>query len=111
MPAGASLGDWLGLAAADNDALATSAGDRWIASWAGLPVISRLDRTVCTSHPGNGRRPLSGSATRNRSAGRMASRTSAQPSQQSLALTLTLDRVAHIKCCHCYLRSLHNTEK
>ena len=41
----------------------------------------------------------------------MASRTSAQPSQQSLALTLTLDRVAHMKCCHCYLRSLHKTEK
>jgi hypothetical protein len=51
-PAGALPGDWLGLAAADNDALVTSAGDRWMASWAGLPVISRLDRTVCTSHPG-----------------------------------------------------------
>ena len=58
-PAGALLGNWFGLAAADNDALVTSTGDRWMASWAGLPVISRLDRTVCTSHPGNGGRPLS----------------------------------------------------
>ena len=58
-PAGALLGDWFGLAAADNDAVVIKAGDRWMASWAGLPVISRLDRTVCTSHPGNGGRPLS----------------------------------------------------
>jgi hypothetical protein len=57
--ADSSFEDWVGLAAADNDALVTSAGDRWMASWAGLSVISRLDRTVCTSHPGNGRRPLS----------------------------------------------------
>ena len=73
IPADASLGDWLGLAAADNDALVTSAGDRWMASWAGLLVISRLDRTVCTSHPGNGRRPLSHERRGgNRNTGRVA---------------------------------------
>src|SRR5262249_8373509 len=44
--AGAPFGDWLWPAAAAKDALAAGAGDRWIASWAGPPVISRLDRTV-----------------------------------------------------------------
>ena len=111
MSAGASLGDWLGLAAADNDALVTRTGDRWIASWAGLPVISRLDRTVCTSHRGNRRRPLSrerydGTGS---PAGGQPSR--AQPSQRSLGLTLTLDRVTHVKCYDCHSRRFQKPRK
>src|SRR5690242_5307570 len=44
--------DWPRLAGAAKDAVGTGAGDRSSVSPAGLPVISRLDRTVLHLSPG-----------------------------------------------------------
>src|SRR5215470_17245875 len=48
----APLGYWARLAGASKDAVGTCAGDRSSVSRAGLPVISRLDRTVLHLSPG-----------------------------------------------------------
>ena len=45
-------GDWARLAGASKDAVGTCAGDRRSVSRAGLPAISRLDRTVLHLSPG-----------------------------------------------------------
>src|SRR5215467_16189742 len=48
----APFGKWARLAGASKDAVGTCAGDRGSVSRAGLPVISRLDRTVLHLSPG-----------------------------------------------------------
>src|SRR6516164_8602719 len=48
----APFGNWARLAGTSKDAVGTRAGDRRSVSRAGLPVISRLDRTVLHLSPG-----------------------------------------------------------
>src|SRR5215472_11477370 len=100
----APLRNWARLAGASKDAVGTCAGDRRSVSRAVLPVISRLDRTVLHLSPGERQ-----ASTEPRYAVRRRKRRPilvgafcARPSQQSLGHTLTLDRVPHIKCYHCY---------
>ena len=105
VPPGAPSGGRLGLGATSGGAVAARADDRCVALGAALPVFPRFDRTVCTSHPGNGRCPP---GCGRRCGPEMASYLRlaifcARPSQQSQELTLTPGRAFHTKCYYCYL--------
>src|SRR6185437_14859360 len=75
------------------------------------PLSLAWTAQCCTSHLGNGRRPLSRGKPREAKTPTLLGRPfCARPSQQSLGLTLTPGRVTHIKCYHCYLKILSMLE-
>src|SRR5215471_6900146 len=99
------------LAGAFKDAVGMCAGDRSSVSRAGLPVISRLDRTVLHLSPGERQ-----ASTEPRGCRAQPKHRTPRPAilraavSANLGLTLTLARVTHIKCYHCYLKILLTSE-